>query len=38
MEARDLENAVRDGERRIVVGCSGCSLWVIVTFEVENEG
>lgn len=34
----ELEGAVERGEKEVLVGCEGCSLWVRVGFEVEGEG
>jgi len=31
----ELEDAEERGEKEVLVGCSGCSLWVRVGFEVE---
>lgn len=33
---RELEEAERRGEREVLVGCEGCSLWVRVGFDVEE--
>jgi diphthamide biosynthesis protein 4 len=33
----ELEDAEGRGEKEVLVGCSGCSLWVRVGFEVEVE-
>ncbi|KAF2441024.1 hypothetical protein P171DRAFT_488598 [Karstenula rhodostoma CBS 690.94] len=33
---RELEDAEARGEREVLVGCVGCSLWVRVGFEVED--
>jgi diphthamide biosynthesis protein 4 len=33
----ELEDAESRGEKEVLVGCSGCSLWVRVGFEVEVE-
>jgi diphthamide biosynthesis protein 4 len=35
IEERELEGAERRGEKEVLVGCDGCSLWVRVGFEVE---
>lgn len=32
----DLEDAEQRGEKEVLVGCGGCSLWVRVGFEVEE--
>ncbi|KAF2630870.1 hypothetical protein BU25DRAFT_488991 [Macroventuria anomochaeta] len=32
----DLEDAERRGEKEVLVGCGGCSLWVRVGFDVEE--
>lgn len=32
----DLEDAEARGEKEVLVGCSGCSLWVRVGFDVEE--
>ena len=32
----DLEDAEMRGEKEVLVGCGGCSLWVRVGFEVEE--
>lgn len=32
----DLEDAESRGEKEVLVGCEGCSLWVRVGFEVEE--
>jgi diphthamide biosynthesis protein 4 len=32
----ELEDAERRGEKEVLVGCEGCSLWVRVGFEVEE--
>ena len=32
----DLEDAEKRGEKEVLVGCGGCSLWVRVGFEVEE--
>lgn len=32
----DLEDAEGRGEKEVLVGCGGCSLWVRVGFEVEE--
>ncbi|ORX97544.1 diphthamide biosynthesis protein 4, partial [Clohesyomyces aquaticus] len=32
---KELEQAARRGEREILVGCEGCSLWVRVGFDVD---
>lgn len=32
----DLEDAEARGEKEVLVGCGGCSLWVRVGFEVEE--
>lgn len=34
----ELEAAEGRGEREVLVGCEGCSLWVRVGFDVEVEG
>lgn len=34
----ELEDAEERGEKEVLVGCVGCSLWVRVGFEVEVEG
>ncbi|KAH9878575.1 hypothetical protein IAQ61_001847 [Plenodomus lingam] len=33
----ELEAAERRGEREVLVGCGGCSLWVRVGFDVEDD-
>jgi DnaJ-class molecular chaperone len=33
----DLEDAEREGEREVSVGCKGCSLWLRVLFGVVEE-
>lgn len=33
----ELERASRRGEKEVLVGCEGCSLWVRVGFDVEEE-
>lgn len=32
----ELEDAEKSGEKEVLVGCEGCSLWVRVGFEVEE--
>jgi diphthamide biosynthesis protein 4 len=32
----ELEDAEKRGEKEVLVGCEGCSLWVRVGFEVEE--
>ncbi|KAF3052966.1 hypothetical protein E8E11_008350 [Didymella keratinophila] len=32
----DLEDAEKRGEKEVLVGCGGCSLWVRVGFDVEE--
>ncbi|KAH6612682.1 CSL zinc finger-domain-containing protein [Boeremia exigua] len=33
----DLEDAAGRGEKEVLVGCGGCSLWVRVAFDVEES-
>lgn len=33
----DLEDAEKRGEKEVLVGCRGCSLWVRVEFDVEED-
>ncbi|KAF2003396.1 hypothetical protein P154DRAFT_617684 [Amniculicola lignicola CBS 123094] len=37
IEEEELERASGRGEKEVLVGCGGCSLWVRVGFEVEVE-
>ena len=34
----ELESAVENGEREVLVGCAGCSLWIRVGFEAIDDG
>ncbi len=34
----DLEHATDEGEREVVTGCGGCSLWIRVLFGVVDGG
>lgn len=34
----DLERAVEEGEKEVVTGCTGCSLWIRVLFGVVDAG
>jgi diphthamide biosynthesis protein 4 len=36
IEEKELEGAMERGEKVVLVGCRGCSLWVRVGFEVEE--
>ncbi|KAL8826895.1 MAG: hypothetical protein Q9191_003518 [Dirinaria sp. TL-2023a] len=35
---QELESAAEDGEREMLVGCAGCSLWIRVGFGVLDDG
>ena len=37
LREEDLERAMREGEKEVIAGCGGCSLWIRVMFERVDE-